>query len=78
MVRLRVAVDGPYFDVLANHLPVIDHTEIQVVQAGLFSSPNDTRTSLAHWAFFAAFVILINLSVDLLYGVLNPRIRGRR
>ena len=26
----------------------------------------------------AAFVILINLSVDLLYGVLNPRIRGRR
>ena len=26
----------------------------------------------------AAFVILINLSVDLVYGVLNPRIRGRR
>jgi dipeptide transport system permease protein len=26
----------------------------------------------------ATFVILINLSVDLLYGVLNPRIRGRR
>jgi dipeptide transport system permease protein len=26
----------------------------------------------------AAFVILINLSVDLIYGVLNPRIRGRR
>ena len=26
----------------------------------------------------ATFVILINLSVDLIYGVLNPRIRGRR
>ncbi|HVT54311.1 MAG TPA: ABC transporter permease subunit [Dongiaceae bacterium] len=26
----------------------------------------------------ATFVILINLSVDLVYGVLNPRIRGRR
>jgi hypothetical protein len=54
-----VAVDGPYFDVLANHLPVIDHTEIQVVQAGLFSNPDDPRTQAAHWAFFAIFVILI-------------------
>jgi dipeptide transport system permease protein len=26
----------------------------------------------------AGFVILVNLSVDLIYGVLNPRIRGRR
>src|ERR1700754_4875480 len=26
----------------------------------------------------AAFVILVNLSVDLIYGLLNPRIRGRR
>jgi dipeptide transport system permease protein len=26
----------------------------------------------------AAFVILVNLSVDLVYGLLNPRIRGRR
>jgi hypothetical protein len=54
-----VALDGPYFDVLANHLPVVDHTEVQVVQAGLFSNPNDSRTTIAHWAFFAVFVILI-------------------
>jgi dipeptide transport system permease protein len=26
----------------------------------------------------AAFVILVNLAVDLIYGLLNPRIRGRR
>jgi dipeptide transport system permease protein len=26
----------------------------------------------------AAFVILVNLAVDLVYGLLNPRIRGRR
>jgi dipeptide transport system permease protein len=26
----------------------------------------------------AAFVIIVNLSVDLIYGLLNPRIRGRR
>jgi dipeptide transport system permease protein len=26
----------------------------------------------------ASFVILVNLSVDLVYGLLNPRIRGRR
>jgi dipeptide transport system permease protein len=26
----------------------------------------------------AGFVILVNLSVDLIYGLLNPRIRGRR
>jgi hypothetical protein len=54
-----VALNGPYFDVLANHLPVIDHTETQVVQAGLFSNPDDVRTKYAHWAFFALFVVLI-------------------
>jgi hypothetical protein len=54
-----VAVDGPYFDVLANHLPVVDHTEAQIEQAGLFSNPNDPRTQAAHWAFLAIFVILI-------------------
>ena len=54
-----IALDGPYFDVLGNHLPVIDHTETQVVQAGLFSNPDDPRTKAAHWAFFALFVILI-------------------
>ncbi|HEY2589872.1 MAG TPA: hypothetical protein VGI81_29275 [Tepidisphaeraceae bacterium] len=54
-----IALDGPYFDVLANHLPVVDHTETQIVQAGLFSDPNDPRTGYAHWAFFGIFVILI-------------------
>lgn len=54
-----VAMDGPYFDVLANHLPVVDHTETQIEQAGLFSNPDDPRTQAAHWAFFALFVILI-------------------
>jgi hypothetical protein len=54
-----VALDGPYFDVLASHLPVIDHTETQVVQAGLFSNPGDIRTKYAHWAFFALFIALI-------------------
>jgi hypothetical protein len=54
-----IALDGPWFDVLANHLPVIDHTETQIVQAGLFSNPNDPRTALAHWVFFAIFVVLI-------------------
>jgi hypothetical protein len=54
-----VAMDGAYFDVLANHLPVIDHTDVQVVQAGLFSNPADPRTQYAHWAFFAIFAVLI-------------------
>jgi hypothetical protein len=55
-----VAMDGACFDVLAGHLPVVDHTETQIVQAGLFSDPNDPRTAYAHWAFFAIFVILIS------------------
>jgi hypothetical protein len=55
-----VAMDGPCFDILASHLPVVDHTETQIVQAGLFSDPNDVRTSYAHWAFFAIFVVLIS------------------
>ena len=54
-----IATDGAYFDVLANHLPVIDHTDVQVVQAGLFSNPADPRTQYAHWAFFAIFAVLI-------------------
>jgi hypothetical protein len=54
-----IALDGPYFDVLATHLPVVSHTDVQVTQAGLFSNPNDPRTSYAHWAFFAIFVVLI-------------------
>ena len=54
-----VALDGPYFDVLANHLPVVDHTDTQIEQAGLFSNPNDPRTQAAHWAFFGIFVVLI-------------------
>ena len=54
-----VGLDGSYFDVLADHLPVVDHTETTVVQAGLFSNPNDIRTKYAHWAFFGIFVALI-------------------
>jgi hypothetical protein len=54
-----VAMDGAYFDVLAAHLPVVDRTETQVTRAGLFSDPNDRRTQLVHWAFFAFFILLI-------------------
>ncbi len=52
-------MDGSYFDVLANRLPVIDHTQVQIVQAGLFTNPDDPRTRTAHWICFAVFVILI-------------------
>lgn len=56
-----VALDGAYFDVLAGHLPVINHTDVQVTRAGLFSNPDDPRTGYAHWAFFAVFVVLITV-----------------
>jgi hypothetical protein len=55
-----IAMDGAYFQVLANHLPVIDRTETQVIQAGLFSDPNDARTQIAHWVFFGVFIILLS------------------
>ena len=54
-----IGLDGPYFDVLASQLPMIDHSETVVAQAGLFSNPNDVRTKYAHWTFFAIFVALI-------------------
>ncbi len=54
-----IATDGCYFDVLASRLPVINRTQTQVTQAGLFSNPRDRHTQLAHWAFFAVFVTLL-------------------
>jgi len=54
-----IALDGAYFDVLGDHVPVIDRTETIVSQAGLFSSPNDPRTWWAHWIFFGTFVVLL-------------------
>jgi hypothetical protein len=54
-----IAMDGSYFDVTASHLPVVDHTETQIIQAGLFSNPSDSRTQIAHWSFFAIFIVLI-------------------
>ena len=54
-----VALDGPFFDVMGNHLPVVDRTQTVILQAGLFSSPNNPRTYWAHWIFFGIFVLLI-------------------
>jgi hypothetical protein len=54
-----VAMDGAYFDVLADRLPVVDRDETQIIQAGLFSDPNDSRTKIAHWAFFSLFILLL-------------------
>lgn len=54
-----VALDGPYFDALAEALPVVDRIDVTVNQAGLFSNPDDVRTRYAHWAFFGLFVALI-------------------
>jgi hypothetical protein len=54
-----ISTDGCRFDVLAEHLPVVDRTETQIVQAGLFSDPKDPRTQIAHWLFFGLFVTLI-------------------
>ena len=55
-----IALDGPYFDVLSDQLPIIDRTETMVSQAGLFSSPDNPRTWWAHWIFFGCFVALLS------------------
>lgn len=54
-----IALDGPFFDILADQLPVIDRTETMVFQAGLFSSPDNRQTWWAHWIFFGCFVVLL-------------------
>ena len=54
-----IALDGPYFDVLADQLPEVDRTKTTVSQAGLFNNPDYRRTWWAHWIFFGCFVVLL-------------------
>ena len=52
-------LDGPYADVLAGHLPEIQQTRTIARQVGFFTDPKDDGTYWAHWAFMAAFAVLI-------------------
>jgi hypothetical protein len=60
MVRLAeagggIALDGPYADVLAAHLPKLNYETETVEQFGLFASPKDPHTRTTHWLFLAIF-----------------------
>jgi len=54
-----IALDAPYFDVLADHIPNLRHDQTTIQQIGLFTDPNDPWTRKAHWAFLLLFVSLI-------------------
>jgi hypothetical protein len=56
-----VALDAPYFDVMADHIPNLRQDRTTVEQVGLFTDPKDHWTRVAHWSFLLLFVGLITL-----------------
>jgi hypothetical protein len=53
-----IGLDGPYADVLAEHVPKLNYTTETVEQAGLFTHPDGRYARLSHWVFLAAFVVI--------------------
>jgi hypothetical protein len=54
-----IALDAPYADVMADHLPDLRHDQTTIEQIGMFTDPKDPWTHKAHWAFLLVFVSLI-------------------
>ena len=54
------ALDGPYADILAEHIPVYDYQQETVEQMGMFADPNNRYTRWIHWAFLTLFVVIIS------------------
>lgn len=52
-------VDASAADILASHLPAIQHTFYIPQQVGLFSDPKNRYTAIAHWTFLGLFATLI-------------------
>ncbi|HVS70183.1 MAG TPA: vWA domain-containing protein [Phycisphaerae bacterium] len=53
------SVDANYADVLAQHLPAVERTQISSHEAGLFADPASTGTKISHWLFLALFALLL-------------------
>jgi hypothetical protein len=53
-----IGLDGPYADVLAEHVPKLNYTTETVEQVGLFTQPDGRHARLSHWVFLAAFVVI--------------------
>ena len=53
------SLDANYADILASHIPAIEHTESTSEEIGFFTNPDATGTRLAHWTFLALFAILL-------------------
>ncbi|MDB5356746.1 MAG: hypothetical protein JWN24_3199 [Phycisphaerales bacterium] len=54
-----IATDAAYADVLAQHIPNLEHPLETVQQFGLFADPENPFTRKAHWYFLIAFVGLL-------------------
>jgi len=54
-----LALDGPYADVLAAHLPQISRTLTHVEQIGFFGDPKDRFTYFFHFGFLLLFCVVI-------------------
>jgi hypothetical protein len=54
-----IALDAPYSDVMADHLPDLRHDQTTIEQIGMFTDPKDPWTHKAHWAFLLVFASLI-------------------
>jgi hypothetical protein len=53
------SLDAHDADILASHIPAIEHTETTTDHLGLFTAPNALGTRLAHWTFLALFATLL-------------------
>ena len=53
------SLDANYADILASHIPAIEHTETTSEEIGFFTNPNATGTRLAHWTFLILFAMLL-------------------
>ena len=54
-----ISADAAYGDILAQHIPTLDHPQDSVETIGLFADPSNKYVRYAHWGFLAAFVTLI-------------------
>ena len=54
-----VTLPGDASDVLASHLPAIEHTYQTPEQAGLFTDPKNPFTYRAHWLFLILFAAVL-------------------
>jgi hypothetical protein len=53
------SLDANYADILASHIPAIEHTESSTEEIGFFTNPDALGTRVAHWSYLLVFAVLL-------------------